>query len=64
MKEQIGRTIRLARKARKIKQGDLAEQVGISQTYMSRIEAGRVNITVDILVKICKILDIHSINLK
>jgi len=64
MKEQIGRTIKLARKAHKIKQGNLAERVGISQTYLSQIEAGKVNVSIDILAKICKILDIHSIKIK
>lgn len=48
----IGETIKHIRKEKKIKQGDLAEKSGISQTYLSQIEKGVKVPTVDILEKI------------
>ncbi|MFB6471260.1 helix-turn-helix domain-containing protein [Paenibacillus glucanolyticus] len=49
---QVGRKIRLYRKARKLTQEELGEMLQIDQSYLGRIERGEVNITLDTLTKI------------
>lgn len=48
----IGETIKILRKEKNIKQLDLAESSGISQTYLSQIEKGTKTPTIDVLEKI------------
>lgn len=53
---QVGKKIRLYRKARKLTQEELGEQLQIAQTYLGRIERGEVNITIETLAKIADAL--------
>ena len=60
--QQINQRIVTLRRERGIKQSELAEKIGISQTNMSNIERGRTGITLDNLLKIravlgCKMAD-------
>ena len=48
----IGATIKTLRKEKNIKQIDLAQNCGISQTYLSQIEKGLKIPTIDVLEKI------------
>ncbi|NMI05044.1 helix-turn-helix transcriptional regulator [Paenibacillus sp. SZ31] len=49
---RVGKRIRLYRKARKLTQEELGEQLRIDQSYLGRIERGEVNITIETLDKI------------
>ena len=53
----IGKRIQKKRQERSITQEKLAEQVGISVVYLSKIENGRVYATMEKLYNICKELD-------
>lgn len=53
----IGKRIQTKRQERNITQEKLAEQVGISVVYLSKIENGRVYPTLETLSNICTELD-------
>lgn len=55
----IGKRIQTHRQQKKITQEKLAEQVGISVVYLSKIENGRVYPTLETLSNICTELDIE-----
>jgi transcriptional regulator with XRE-family HTH domain len=54
----IGITLRNIRKRKGLSQQDLALKANISRTYISQIEKGECNPTIDILDSICKVLEI------
>jgi len=54
---QVGKNIRDRRKQLDITQERLAAMAGIDRSYMGRIERGEVNITIDKLYKLAKILE-------
>ena len=54
--ELVGRRVKFLRIARKVTQTSMAEQIGMSQTNMSNLEAGRTAITIQNLFKIQKVL--------
>ena len=56
---EIGQLIRKQRTQQGITQESLALQCGIDRSYMGRIERGEVNLTVEKLYEIAKILKIH-----
>lgn len=56
--KNIGKRIVLRRKERKTSQSKLAENIGISSTYLSSIEHGKEKPSLDILVKICNSLSV------
>lgn len=60
---QVGKNIRLYRKARKLTQEELGEYLQIDQSYLGRIERGDVNITLDTLEKISAALQVHPTQL-
>lgn len=49
--------IRDLRKGRKIRQKVMAKAIGISQAYLSSIEAGKKNPTLEVLEGICEYLN-------
>ena len=53
----IGKRIQKKRQERSITQEKLAEQVGISVVYLSKIENGRVHPTLDLLDRLCCVLE-------
>lgn len=53
LKEKIGLTIIDIRKEQKISQETLALEAGIGRHYMSDIENGKRNISIDIIERIC-----------
>ena len=55
----IGKRIQKKRQERSITQEKLAEQVGISVVYLSKIENGRVYPTLETLSNICTELDVE-----
>ena len=52
----LGRRIKLLRAERNVQQTTLAKQIGMSQTNLSNIEGGRAAATVQVLLKISKVL--------
>lgn len=49
----MGNRIKLRRQELRLKQSELAEQVGISNNHMSAIETGHQNLSMDIFFRIC-----------
>jgi transcriptional regulator with XRE-family HTH domain len=63
MRRQIGFNIRRLRLARKMTQLDLAFAAEISDNYMSDIELGKQNFSLDILEGLANALDVAPIDL-
>lgn len=55
----VGKRIRKLRKARELSQEQLAERVGTSPKYLSRIETGRENPTLDLLLRLARGLKVE-----
>jgi len=55
---RIGMNIRELREEKNISQQDLAAACNFEKSNMSRIEAGRTNLTIGTLLKICEVLKI------
>lgn len=53
LKNDIGERIEYLRKSKKLSQNELAKKVGVDRTYISRLECGRQNITIENLNIIC-----------
>ena len=58
MNELLGNRIKSIRSARHFTQEQIANQIGISRQKYARIESGTNNITLELLSKIAKILDV------
>ena len=57
--KHFGEFIRNGRVGKKVSQNDLAEALGITQSYLSRIEQGARNIDLELAVKICSYLGLN-----
>jgi transcriptional regulator with XRE-family HTH domain len=57
---RLGRTIRRHRLAAGLSQEDLAERSDLHRTYVSLVERGRNNVTVDALVRIGQSLGVPA----
>lgn len=62
--KKIGEVIKNKRIEKGYSQEDLAIKVGLRQPDISKIEKGKVNITLETLIKLCKVLDIKNIPLE
>lgn len=58
MNEMLGNRIRELRCAKNLTQEQVADQIGVSRQKYARIESGANSITLDILSKIARILDV------
>lgn len=56
--KSMGLRISRRRKSLRIQQNTMAKEIGISNNYLSGIERGREKPSLDILVKICNVLQI------
>jgi transcriptional regulator with XRE-family HTH domain len=56
----FGRRVRAVRRYRDVTQDELAEQVGTSRSRLSRIERGRINVTLGTLFRLSEALDISA----
>lgn len=56
--KDMGARIRALRKAAKMTQEDLAEQVGISASFMGHLERGSRIASLETLVALCNVLDV------
>ena len=59
LKTRIGSRIRSKRAALRIPQEELAFQVDISPTYLSQIESGKRNVSLEVLYRIAKALKLE-----
>jgi transcriptional regulator with XRE-family HTH domain len=59
IKQLIGIHIKSLRHSKRISQEGLAEKMGISSKYLSSIERGKENPTLDTLIKLSEALDIE-----
>ena len=57
---QIGRTVRRHRESAKLSQEELADRAGLHRTYISLLERGRRNPSVDALGKIAGALGVPA----
>ena len=59
IKEMIGLRVKELRLTKaNMSQDDFARKMGIHRTYLSRIESGKYNVTIDTIILICESLDI------
>lgn len=58
MAHNIGRAIRILREAKKLNLGQLAETASMSSSYLSLVEAGQRNPSVDTLTRVAVALDV------
>lgn len=54
----IGARLVSLRKSKGMSQLELSDKTGLDRTYLSRVEAGKQNLTVDTLITICKGLNV------
>jgi len=59
---RIGMNIRKIREEKNISQQDLAAVCNFEKSNMSRIEAGRSNLTIGTLLKICEALQVKLVD--
>jgi transcriptional regulator with XRE-family HTH domain len=52
----LGRQLRSHRRSLRLSQAEVARRLGVSTTYVQNVEAGRCNITVGQLARICEAL--------
>jgi len=57
---QIGARLRRMRRERRLSQADLARQIGIQQSDLSRMEKGEYRVSLDNLFKILSVFDIKA----
>ena len=57
---KIGQRIRKYRKANNLSQEELAEKIDISVTHMSHIETGNTKLSLPVLVRLAKVLDVGT----
>lgn len=55
---EFGQFIREAREAKGLYQADIAEQLGVSRTYYTHIEAGNREIYFTMAINICRVLNL------
>ncbi len=55
----IGAKLRRLRKARDLTQADLARQIGIQQSDLSRMEKGEYRVSLDNLIKLLNVFDVQ-----
>ena len=63
LKETVGKNITKFRKEAKIRQEELAKNVGITSSTLSKIENGEGSVRLDLLEKIAKELQVRLVDL-
>lgn len=58
MSSQLGKTIRIFRQAKSMRVGDVARQSGISMPFLSLVESGNRQPSIDVLRRIAASLDV------
>jgi transcriptional regulator with XRE-family HTH domain len=60
VKELIGRRIKEARQAKGLSQEALSDKIGMSAKYLSSVERGKENPTLDTLIKLADALEVET----
>ena len=60
IKEEFGKRLAQMRKERKISQEQLAELSGLNRPYISGIEQGKRNVSLEVIVSLAKALGIQT----
>ena len=55
--KKVGRRIKIIRQSKRWQQASLAEKIGVSQSLLSNMEAGRCSVTLENLIKLHEALD-------
>ncbi|WP_439103945.1 helix-turn-helix domain-containing protein [Celeribacter marinus] len=63
LKHQVGVNIRNVRKSKSLSQAELAVAAKVDRSYVSEIELAKSSITLDILERIAKALDVKAAEL-
>lgn len=63
LRRVVGRNIKAAREARGLQQDDLAHEAGIHVTYLSGVENGHRNMTLNVLERIASALGVSETEL-
>lgn len=63
VKKRFGKAVKERRAALGISQEELAMRIGADQAYVSRMEAGRMNVTIETLQQIAEVLTVDVIEL-
>lgn len=63
MKVILGKNLRLRRCAIGLSQASLAERTGLSQTWISRLESGNANPTIETLILLSNVMEISVVDL-
>lgn len=56
---RLGQAIQIRREAQKLSQAKLALMIGSGQSYISRVEAGKIAVGIDKLIRIAEALDVE-----
>ena len=59
VKERFGRAVKAARVEKGLSQEELAMRIDADQAYVSRIEAGRMNVTLETADQIAEALEVR-----
>ena len=62
-RKKLGDKVRKAREKARLTQAEVAEKAGINSSYYAQIERGEVNLSVDKLKSIAKVLKIKSLDI-
>lgn len=57
-RERVGKNLKIWRIRRGLSQENLSANAGISQTFFSQVETGRRNVSVDVLDRLARVLQI------
>jgi len=56
--KKLGKNIKLIREKKNMTQGDICRALSMDRSYMSAIENGKKNVTLGVLEKLAKALDV------
>ncbi|QRY82703.1 helix-turn-helix transcriptional regulator [Tsukamurella tyrosinosolvens] len=56
--DQVGASLKAARRARRLTLADIAERVGVTKGYLSKVERGLAAPSMAVLVRWCEVLDV------
>ena len=56
--QKLGQNIKQIRLRRKMSQGDICRAIEMDRSYMSAIESGKKNVTIAVVEKIARALDV------
>lgn len=62
-RKKLGDKVRKAREKARLTQAEVAEKAGINSSYYAQIERGEVNLSIDKLQGIAKVLKIKSLDI-